>query len=163
MEFSSIQEWVLQFIKHKDIFDRKVTKLEENSEGVRVTRKDGSVVSWIAKDAFSYSSKEKTTASSRMIACLNTRENVKEIVKHWKELVLDSALTIWCVDLETGEKWSVTPRVHDLITEPSALEQGLLSLMDTANGVVKEEPKRKKKQSIFEESENSEAGKEEET
>lgn len=156
-EFSSLKDWAGHFIKHKDLFERKVVKVEETSNGYRVERKDKTTVEWIINDQFNYPGKGTGT---RVIACLNNKENVKTVIKAWKELVADSAITLWFVNLTTGEKWSLNPKMHDLFADKSTLEQGLCSLMDSANGVIKDEPKRKKKQSMFEES--TESGNDEE-
>jgi len=155
----SLKEWTLGFIKHKDIFEKKIVKIEDKKDGFCVHRKDA-VQNYAVSENFSPGSVEETrpgsVPSQLTIVCLNNPLNVKAVVKDWKKLIKHQRLTILFVNLALGEKWMLNPRVHDMIADSSTLESGLLNLMRAANGVVDEEPKRKKKSSIFEESDEGE-------
>ena len=157
--FSSLREWVQQFIKHKDVFDRKITAIDDSKDVIVVKRKDNTAQRWVVSDQFSYSgaSKEQTA-----IACLSSRENIKAVVKVWPQLVKDAMLSIYFVNLKNGNKWNISPRVHDLIADTSTLESGLVSLLDASEGIVKEEPRKKKKQSLFEETAKATSSEDEE-
>ena len=150
--FSSLKEWTRHFIKHKDIFEKKIIKVEEKGDIFLVERKDGRQ-KWIVGDKFSYDDKHNDPKCPQTIVCLNNPGNVKAVVEAWKELIIPAKLTVLFVNLELGEKWMLNPKVHNMIADEATLEAGLLRLMQAANGLVDEEPKKKKKQSLFEESE----------
>jgi hypothetical protein len=161
--FESLLDLAKQIVKHKDAFERKITSIEPEQNGFVVIRKDGSRQRWVVMDRFSYApgridAKDKAgqPKTKLVLLCTSDKENIRAVVKGWDALIKEQDLSVYFVDVKTGNKWNIMPRVHDLIAERSTLESGLVSLMDAANGIVKEEPRRKKKQSMFEESSQDE-------
>jgi len=156
--FPSLKDWTQQFIKHKDVFERKLVKVIESATGFSVHRKDG-IQAWHLFEQFKVppASKDQVT-----VVCLSTPGNVRAVVAAWKSLILFPRLTILFVNLELGEKWLLNPKVHDMIADPTTLEAGLMNLMNAANGVVDDAPKRGRKPKLFEESEEGEGDEESE-
>ena len=146
--FSSLQEWTAEFIRHKDLFERKILKTQEQKGGFLVRRKDGEQ-QWIVSEQFKAEELKDAKANATLV-CLNTPGNVKAVVAAWKKLVAHPKITVLFVNLALGEKWMLNPKVHDSIADPGTLEQGLLRLMQAANGLVDEEPKRGRKPTLFE-------------
>lgn len=154
--FSSLQEWTENFIKHKDAFEKKIKKISPTKTGFLVEYAAKAQEYTIA-EPFTHAfekkaSRQDTHAQSvqRTIVCENTKENVKSVVKDWKLLM--QPLTILFVNLKSGEKWSLNPKLHSLVADDATLEAGLLKMMDTANGVEEKEKPRKKRVTMFEES-----------
>jgi len=159
---NSLKEWTFHFIKHKDVFEKKIRSLKDTEEGYAAEYPDRTQ-EYIVGEKFSLPAKSLAQGKSgtqpamlTTIVCSNTRENVKAVVKDWGKLKETHGLTILFVNTETGEKWLLNPRVHDMIADSSSLETGLMKMMDTANGIVEKEDKKKRKKaaSMFEESED---------
>ena len=144
----NLKEWTIQYVKHKDLAQKKIVKIEEDKGDIlSVHYKDKIVKHYIINTTDDKLLQAVNNQDNKTIICPNTEENFKWLIKNWAKLTSIKNLSIIFLNTKTHEKWQINPKIHSMIADPDNIEQGLRTMYDTANGKVAELPKAKKKPS----------------
>ena len=128
-------DWAVNFFKNKDAFTKKIVSIEKNKECfdvyIKYKDKEQYVAAMPTFNAESLIQKLSNNKSYSAVI-LNSQENFKEMMKHWKKLTDFKFLTIvFCNPFSnTDKKWMIYPHTHDKISDHSSLELGLKSMFD---------------------------------
>jgi len=122
-----LKNWIIEFLKHKDIFTKSLVAIKEKRHDVLVTYKDKEIL-YIVREDLSLAVEE--VKDNVCIVTLNTRDNLDILIKHWHQLVKHPELTIYFVntDSEAEKKWIIRPYLHNKIADEDSLKVGLSSL-----------------------------------
>jgi len=133
-EVDYLGEWLVRYLKNRDIYFKKIKEVEQKEELLIVTEKERTVTHHLV--AFSEDLKPLIetldVSANNAIVLYNTSENLKSLIAAWKLLVKIKNLIIYFVNpfSKLEKKWLVYPSTHDKITEPGTLKQGLLALFE---------------------------------
>lgn len=130
---SSLKEWVLTFIKNRDLFFKKIASIKEEGNKVIVENKDNSKITYYIIEDISLLDLKNININDKTIICvLNTKSNIDSTIKIWHELVKYKMLSIMYINpKEVSEnKWSINPYYHSNISDAS-LKNSLLSIFST--------------------------------
>ncbi|MBT4824969.1 hypothetical protein HN695_01830 [Candidatus Woesearchaeota archaeon] len=134
-EFQELKEWLIMFIKHRDMFHRKLQSISEKDFLVIAEFKDKThyyaILPRIFDDLNQITSDYKDKHIS--IITLNTKDNLKQIIKDWDKLSKLQMLSLFFVNPNASaeKKWIIYPFTHNRITEPSSLKLGLTTLFES--------------------------------
>lgn len=132
MDYSKeLLEWTIHFVKNKDLLHKKILNHKINGDEIIFEFKDKKHVYKIEPD-FNQIPKGDGFMT---ISTLNKRSNIEFLYKNWEELKKNPKLSVLFVNLKNHEKFMLTPKTHDLITEKASLKLGLLTMMETTGEV----------------------------
>jgi hypothetical protein len=127
----TLLEWTEAYVRHRDLFDQRITSLSSDARGLRVRYKDGTGVLCVATDTLDSKTLEAVGAEEQaLIVTRNHKENVEFLVKHWKLLAALSGLKIIFANVAKNEKWVLVPHSHNKIAEPESLALGLQAMFE---------------------------------
>ncbi len=135
-----LAEWYVEFIKHKDIFQNKISNIDNNGELVKVEYKDrkhiGRPIPNI-KTTTELLSEMNDEDSDVAIITLNKKSNLDILIKSWETICKYKKLTIFFVNTKSKQetKWMIRPYVHNMICDHDSLKTGLKSMFDTVDAV----------------------------
>lgn len=134
----SLTEWVIIFIKHKDILKNNLQNIEQKQGVVHAIFKDGKRQDFfIFEDIIDIlpllETAKKTDADinySIHALCYNTKQNLKLLIENWQLCTQYQRLSFYFVNPKssTDTKWVVNPWLHNKISEHKKLEAGLNSM-----------------------------------
>ncbi len=119
-----IHEWIITYVKHKDVLTRKLLSVEDKKDHVLFKYKDNEMTGYAYNELQIPKGKGKI-----LIATLQKKENIDFLVKHWKDFSSHEQLTIVFVNMNNNEKWLLHPYTHARIAEEKA-EPGIRSMAD---------------------------------
>jgi len=131
-----LTDWAVTWLKHKDIFLKQITQIEEHTGEydvmVRKTTQDQFVLirpQLSDLKELAPNLKEKNV----YVFVLNTKANVDAVLQNWYALIKNPKLCMVFVNprSSTETKWVLYPATHERITERSALKRGLYALFET--------------------------------
>lgn len=122
----NIREWLVLYVKHKDIVKRSLVKVEESKEHVIFTFKDG-VMSGYPLEQLEV---PKGLKGKAIIACLHTRDNVDFLIRHWKEFAAHAELTVILANPVKNEKIIIHTQTHDSVSEGN-VELGIRTMAES--------------------------------
>lgn len=140
-------DWTFHFIKNKDVVARKIVNIEEyiNQKYIFVEYKDKRMVYYVVPAVEDFDKtwselqefKSKTNSTDSCIVCLNNRENLDKFIEKWNIVNKDPKFQIVFSNpfSTTDKRWIVIPYTHSMISEPSALKQGLKALFETVDPI----------------------------
>ena len=132
-EYLELKEWLVLFIQHKDIFQKKIVKIEEKEGFVIAEYKDHThyfaILPKITEISFLDNYKDKQIS---VITC-NTKDNLNARIGFWQKLAELQMLSIYFVNphSNTDKKWIIYPFTHSRISEHGALKLGLQTLFES--------------------------------
>jgi hypothetical protein len=124
----NIMEWTEAYLKYKDSIQRKIIKLEKSGNNLVCELKDGSTHKYLCIDDLS--SLSLGDLDGFRVSCLNTKKNLDWVVKNWQE-IKESDTVFLFANPKKAVHWSVNPKLHDSISDKSAIKQGLKSLFES--------------------------------
>jgi hypothetical protein len=119
-----LREWTVLYVKHKDVFTRKLERYAEESGKLVFHFKDHTMHAYAMDKLELPAIKEKT-----LVVTLNTQENMDLLVKKWSEFSKFPKLTVVFVNPQKNEKWFIIPHTHAMISDPD-VAQGIKSLSE---------------------------------
>ena len=131
-----MKEWIVAYLKHKDVIRKSITSIEEKDDHVLVTYKDGKelalVVSHLDDAPAVLKRLGKHTERAVLLVTLNTKKNLSALIAHWKQFAALKTLKVFFINPDTqGEqKWIIAPYVHNSIADSASLRSGLASLAE---------------------------------
>ena len=137
-----LKEWMINFIKHKDIIANNLVSIEDGNElkAIYQNKEDYIVIEPFVKDfdvLFGKITKDKNV----LIVLFNTIENFEIISLNWKRLIDFDKLTIYFVNMfsNTDTKWIIKPYLHNKITDEKSLKSGLSSMFAMVEPITEQE------------------------
>lgn len=118
-----LKEWTRIFLKQRDLLKREIEKIEENKRGFLVHLKSGKERVVIVEDLLA-------DEEGQVLVCLNRKENVRTLVKHWEHYAAQEDLLMVFASPSTNEKWLIKPHHHAKIADEESFEQGLLAMYE---------------------------------
>ena len=137
-------EWVINFVKNKDIVAKKIEKIENGKDGfdLYVKYKDREQYFIIVPNIADINSiiKKLNDNAYFSIVTLNSKENFEFILKNWNKLICFKSLNIIFANpfSESDKKWIIFPYTHHRISDESSLENGLRAMFETVEQIEEE-------------------------
>lgn len=132
MDKTGLKDWIISFLKNKDIVSRDIVSIKENIDGFDfVIEGSGKrfvlVVPKLSADDSLFA---KVSTTSVLLVVFNSRQNLEFLIANWQKFVLNPKLCIFFVNPESShdKKWIIYPQTHNSLIEPAALRQGLETL-----------------------------------
>jgi len=135
-----LKEWTYNYIKHKDIINRRISDIKDFEDHFLVNNKDGSHLIFLIKDHVHelngvierIKALEREHNASRItLVVYNNKSNFDLLISHWNDLVSMQTLTIVFSNPKVNDKWMITPSIHDKIADSESLKIGLKSMFET--------------------------------
>jgi len=133
--FIKLKEWIIHFLRHKDIINKNIVSIEENDSGfdLHIKRKTESQYVLI-KDKLDNVDEIISMINDKnvMIIVSNNKINLDSLISNWAKLIKFSKLVIFFVNPNSSmdKKWSIYPYTHNMIIDRPALRKGLESLFE---------------------------------
>ncbi len=132
----SLNEWCINFVKHKDIFNKKLIDHKIKKDKIEFNYKDKKqvyVIMPILNQGINNYLKNKF--NNLNIVCLNKKENLNFLKLKWREFVKYENLKIFFVNPKINNKWVIKPNIHDKISDKENFSQGLKSMFENVEEV----------------------------
>ena len=135
-----LKEWTLSYIKNRDLVHRRISNVEDKGDYFLVTHKDESHIILLVKeniDNFSVvieriKQLEKDHSANKIsLVIYNNKQNLELLLKHWNELAEIVQLTLIFANPRIGDKWIISPHVHDKIADSETLELGVRTMFES--------------------------------
>jgi len=140
-EAKLLKEWLVNYIKNRDILLKQIESITEKSKewDVVVKTKTGGEQYYIVKpdiDNFDEIVK-KLDDSTITLVVLNKRKNLDVLIENWDKVKHHPKFCIIFVNpnSELEKKWIVFPHTHEKVTEKASLIRGLKALFQTVDPV----------------------------
>lgn len=118
-----LKEWTRIFLKQRDLIKREIRDIEETTHGFLIHLKTGKERIVIVEELLA-------NEEAHVLVCLNTKENVRTLVKHWNHYAKQEDLLLVFANPKTNEKWLIKPHHHNKIADEESFEQGLLAMYE---------------------------------
>ena len=133
---SFLVDWMVDFLKNKDMILKKMESIEKNKEGFDI------YVKYNDKEQFFMVMPVLENADELLgrldenrhfgLVVLNTMENFNFLVKNWNGFARFKSLCIYFVNpfSKLDKKWVIYPYTHNNYCERNSLERGLKAMFD---------------------------------
>ncbi|MBT5023403.1 hypothetical protein HOK51_10945 [Candidatus Woesearchaeota archaeon] len=129
-------QWLIRYLQNRDLMLKRIKKIEEQGEQVIVEQTDKTTCYYIepfsSEFIESIQKLESDEFSNKALVVYNTKENFKELLKHWDRLIEIKNLIIFFANpfSRLDKKWMVFPKTHHMISG-GEIKEGLNSLFLT--------------------------------
>lgn len=123
----TLQEWAEAYVRHKDLFERQIARIERSGRGFTIRRTDGTTRQCVVADVLD-DGLVPLLEDHLLIVDRNRKENLDWVLRHWKALAALPGLRIVFANVAKNEKWVLAPHTHARVADPATLRQGLVSL-----------------------------------
>ena len=135
-----LNEWIIRFIKNKDLVLKRIVDIKETDEGILVTEKEKKVLMIVEKDLsnFKKSLEKLKEYDFCSLVVYNTKDNFDILIKNWDELSsFKRHFSIYFVNpFSTLEKrWVIFPYTHNMLTEKENLKLSLKSIAELVDQI----------------------------
>lgn len=134
----SLAEWVITFVKHKDMLKHQLQSIAEKDSIVHAVFKDNKMQDYFILEKSNdlsgvFDATKKSDADSNYsvhVVWHNTQANLKELLTHWQHCAAHQRLHFYFVNPKssTDIKWVINPWLHNRISDEKNLEAGLKSM-----------------------------------
>lgn len=137
---SFLVDWTVNFVKNKDIIQKKIEKIEDGKDGcdlyVKYKDKEQHFIISATLD-FDSILKKINNNSYFAIVTLNSKDNLDAMLKVWNKLIEFKFLSLIFVNpfSELDKKWIIFPYTHHRISDESSLKIGLKSIFETVDPI----------------------------
>lgn len=141
-----LKEWIIRYLKNKDIITKKIVSIEEKEESFILTRADKKqefFVEPFLNDLNNTLSKLK--AEHKSLVCLHTKENFDTLLKEWKKFVdIGRNFMVYFVNpfSKTERVLVLSPHTHNMISDEDSLVMGLKTMAENVEYTTEEEVKK---------------------
>ncbi len=127
-DITTLAGWAEAYVKHRDLFERKIASIEKADGGFLVKNKDGSALQCVVADALDEAVLRRLAKDRLLVVTRNRKANLDFLVGHWTEFSKHAALKIVFANLQHNEKWVLVPSSHAAVADPESLALGLEAL-----------------------------------
>ncbi len=130
--------WLAEFLKNKDLIQRRIARMERLDAGLRVERKDGTAVVYVPAPKLDEDALAKAGGKAAVgIITFNTSANIAFLKKRWDAFASlgRHAQIIFINPASTREmRWIIFPATQSMLTK----EKALLTSIDAIRAGVDE-------------------------
>lgn len=123
-----LKAWTIQYLKHRDIFYKKIVSIEQNEKGLLIKEKD-------EEKQIIVSSRLTLPDAEKTIVVANKKENLDFLIENWEQFSKNEGLKIIFANPKTNEKWIIIPSHHAKIAEAESLKVGLEAMFNEVSEV----------------------------
>ncbi len=131
---SDLKEWTINFVKHKDIFSKRLIDFKIEKDVIEFNFKDKKhfyvIMPFLDNNTIRHIKNEFVT-----IVCLNKKKNLNFLKANWNVFIKFNKLNFVFVNLNVNEKWSINPSVHEKISDKESFSEGLNSMFESVQEV----------------------------
>ncbi len=125
-----LEEWTIQFVKHRDLFKKSLESFEK-SEGLITFKFKDKRVQYFLRDSLSEEIIPKIQkAAHKTIVCSYAENNIEFVIKNWEAISEQENLLIIFVNPLTGKKLLLNPKSHNAVADPESLELGIRTMFE---------------------------------
>jgi hypothetical protein len=124
-----LKEWSINFVKHRDMFNKKLVDFKVLQDMIEFEFKDKKHLYIILPD-LGDGLKERVKDGFITIVCLNKKNNLDYVIKNWNMFIKNKKLNLIFVNPHINDKWILNPSVHDMVSDHESLTQGLKTLFE---------------------------------
>jgi hypothetical protein len=139
----SLNEWTIEYIKHKDIMRREITSIENKDNVIHVKKKNTHVHDYFIEEQLTNiksilnaaAKSDKDPNSFLHLITNNAESNFNVLIQNWQQFCIHQRLTVYFVNTNSlkEKKWIIKPWLHNKISDPDSLETGLRTLFETVD------------------------------
>jgi hypothetical protein len=129
-------DWIVDFLKNKDLLLKKIELIEKNKDGFDVyikfrDKEQFFIVKPLTGDIDKKLSKFNEQGHFGLVV-FNTKSNFDILIRNWDKIVKFKNLSVYFINpfSQLDKKWIIHPYVHNNICERNALEKGLRSMFE---------------------------------
>jgi hypothetical protein len=142
-----LKDWMMRYIKNKDIITKKIVSMNEFEDGFHVLKKDQEQKFFILPFLNDLVELEeiKKYEQNKAVVIFHTKENYDEFIKNWKKFVeIGRKFTVYFVNpfSKLERVLIISPYTHDLISDADSLERGLRTMSESVEYTTDAEIKR---------------------
>lgn len=134
-----LKNWFVQYLKHRDVFDKKLRQINDNGETVHVKYKDAELTGIVKPILENIDNLVKDIKCEERVNLVtyNSKKNLKFLINSWDKLANCPNLKVIFANPDTNgdHKWIIVPHTHSKITPSSSLKPGLESLFQSVEEV----------------------------
>ena len=147
-ELSYLMDWFEVYLRHKDVFLKKIQGVEKKDNIMNVAFKDAPKSYFFYLNLKDVQMDKVKAAQNPSIVFLNNPENLKEVLRIWPKMIEIRMLSIYSVNpfSEIDNKWILFPYTHHQVSDPESLELGLKAMAEMVQAISAEDFARKAKQ-----------------
>ncbi len=136
---SFLTKWIVDYVKNRDIIEKKIESIEDKENIVHVKYKDREQFILVIPYLENFDFLEKFEKQNYyMVVVLNTKENLDQLIKNWARLIGFKFLSVFFVNpwSSLDKKWIIYPYTHNNIADTSSLSTGLKSMFEMVEPVT---------------------------
>ncbi len=122
-----LREWAKAYLRHRDLFERRISSLKESEHGFLIIRKDGTRCECLINESLAALT-PLLSKGEVLLVTRNTRENLSALIKEWRRLANHPKLKVIFANTALNERWAINPRQHTRVAEEESLARGLEAL-----------------------------------
>jgi len=142
---AALTEWIIHFLKNKDLIHRKIVSIEKDRHNFDIyvkykEKEEFFIIEPLIEDIKNILNKLKEDIHYGLVL-FNNKMNLDLVIENWKSLLEFPNLTLYFVNPHSklDKKWILRPAVHQKICEESSLKTGLKSMFAMVEPISKEE------------------------
>jgi hypothetical protein len=123
-------DWAKDYFKHRDIFEKKLNKINKEKDRLILNykdRKDVAFISAVFEDELFEKLSDIKKYKKRFIVCSYSQTNISFLIKNWKKFLIENLILIF-IDVRINKRVLINPYIHNKISDPDNLKAGILSL-----------------------------------
>ena len=131
-----LKDWIIHFIKNRDMVFRKVISIDVNKKGFDIIvkykgKEQFFLVEPVIQDIDNMIGKLDKDGNYALVV-FNTAENFNMVVEKWDKLIEFKSLKMYFVNpfSNLDKKWIISPFTHHRICDESSLKTGLKSMFE---------------------------------
>ena len=125
----NLKEWAEHYIKHHDLYDRNIEKIEDHGHKLLIYQKDDIIYPCLCAETLTDDVLSKLEGHDKaLVVTRNLKDNVTFVLQHWKELSGHHGLKIIFANRAKNEKWVLMPHGHAKVADPASLKTGLMAM-----------------------------------
>jgi hypothetical protein len=127
-----LKEWVIEYVKNRDVFRKSIQSIEDKGTEVLVTYKS-TIEHCVIEPVLGNVLPKLDDKKNIVVVTSNKKENLKTLIDNWQRLIGYPSLTIYFVNPKssTEQKWVIRPHMHHKVADDDALKPGLQSMFST--------------------------------
>ena len=141
MTKEALKDWILHYLKSKDLFEKSILAIKEDVAGYDLLIKHKEKEQYILvipllQDLAAL--EKKCNDQNLIVVVANVRENLSFLLKNWLRLATHKRLCFYFINQKslTDKRWIIYPYTHNAITDKSALKKGLEALFASVEEVT---------------------------